>query len=67
MKIGNNQAAWQTFDNETELKKGSVRSSHSPVYKVFFLQVLHGRGDLCGHVEKHHCIDLLSVALSKEV
>lgn len=63
------QAAWQIFDNEnwnqfTQTQYcWSVGSSHPPVYKVFFLQVLHCRGDLCGHVEQHHCIDLLSVAL----
>lgn len=39
----------------------------SPVNKVLLLKVLHGRRDLCGHVQQHHSIDLLPVALPKIV
>lgn len=35
--------------------------------EVFFLKVLHGGGDLRGHVEQHHGVDLLSVALPQVV
>lgn len=38
---------------------------HPPVDEVLLLQVLHGRGDLCGHVEQHDCTDLLAVALAE--
>lgn len=37
------------------------------MYEVFFLQVLHGRGDLRGHVQQHHSVDLLAVALPQVV
>lgn len=37
------------------------------MYEVFFLQVLHGRGDLRGHVQQHHGVDLLAVALPQVV
>lgn len=41
--------------------------THTPVYEVFFLQILHGRGDLSGHVQQHHGVDLLAVALPQVV
>lgn len=44
-----------------------MRPEASPVYEVFLLQVLHGRGDLCSHVEQHHSIDLLSVTLPQVI
>lgn len=37
------------------------------MYEVFFLQVLHGRGDLRGHVQQHHGVDLLADALPQVV
>ena len=38
-----------------------------PVYEVLLLQVLHGRGDLCGHVQQHHSIYLLFVTIPQVV
>lgn len=35
--------------------------------KILLLQVLHCRGDLSGHVEEHHSVDLLAVALAQVV
>lgn len=35
--------------------------------EVLLLQVLHGRGDLGGHVEQHHSADLLAVALAEVI
>lgn len=40
---------------------------HPPVDEVLLLQVLHGRGDLGGHVEQHDGADLLAVALAQVV
>lgn len=36
-----------------------------PVDEVFHLQILHSRGDLCGHVEEHHSVHLLAVTLTQ--
>lgn len=33
--------------------------------EVFLLQILHSRGDLCGHIEKHHSVHLLTVTLTQ--
>lgn len=51
----------------SDLVQNRIYFLHPPVYKVFFLQVLHGRGDLRGHVKQHHGVDLFSVALSQVV
>lgn len=40
---------------------------HPPVDEVLPLQVLHGGGDLRGHVEQHHGVHLLPVALAQVV
>lgn len=39
----------------------------SPVDEVLLLQILHGRGDLSGHVEQHHSIHLFPVTLTQIV
>lgn len=46
---------------------GGGRGRLLPVDEVFLLQVLHGRRDLRGHVQQHHSIHLLPVALSQVV
>lgn len=35
--------------------------------KVLLLQVFHCRGNLSGHVEQHHGVDLLAVTLAQVV
>lgn len=39
----------------------------SPVDEVLLLQVLHGRGDLCGHIEQHHGVDLLTITFTQVI
>lgn len=39
----------------------------SPVDEVLLLQILHGGGDLSGHVEQNHSVHLFSVTLTQVV
>ena len=48
-----------------DCKQGSVETL--PVDEVLLLQVLHGGGDLCGHVEQHYGSHLLTVTLTQVV
>ncbi len=41
--------------------------SGSPVDEVLLLQILHGGGDLRGHVEQHHGIDLLMITVTQVI
>lgn len=41
--------------------------AHSPMDEVLLLQILHGRGDLSGHVKQHNGSYLLTAALPEIV
>lgn len=51
------------YDNSRSV--GRCSAAFLPVNEVLLLQVLHGRGDLSGHIQQHHGIHLLPVTLTQ--
>lgn len=57
----------EQFSSPTAARVPPSLLAYSPVDEVLLLQVLHGRGDLSGHVKQHHCSHLLTAALPEVI